>query len=82
MCTLTEEWMIDAAVRRRHLLTVHIRELACGVRFGQSGVCQSGRWCNTVMAGAETIRLCLGWGLVRGGGGKGRNGGGTTWLRT
>ena len=79
MCTLIEEWMMDAAVRRRHLLTVHIRELACGVRFGQSGVRQSGRWCNGECRDDSAV---FGLGTGPGGGGKGRNGGGTAWLRT
>jgi hypothetical protein len=68
MCTLTEEWMIDAAVRRRHLLTVHIRELACGVRFGQSDVRQSGRWCN---GGCRDDSAVFGLGTGPGGRGEG-----------
>jgi hypothetical protein len=60
--------MIDAAVWRRHILTVHIRELACGVRFGQSGVRQSDRWCN---GGYRDDSAVFGLGTGPGGGARG-----------
>jgi hypothetical protein len=74
MCTLTEEWMIGCCCQK----APHSHGSHSGARL-RSKVWTEWRpsiWTMVAMAGAETIRLCLDWGLVRGGrGGEGGRGG-------